>query len=1117
MTVGRQGEVGDDRSAGVPSRRRDAAWWDALIATLQDAFYVVDDEHRFVEVNEAFRTILGHGPEGLPYHPPYPWWPDPEHDPEGHRVVAETLARPAGRAVLPMVHRDGRRVWAEVAFSTLTDPATGRPHRVGTFRDVTADHLSAERLRDRAEAAHAARTAAERLSGQLQRLLQGLSAIVWEADARTWAVSFVSGRAEELLGYPVRNWLDDPEFWPSIIHPDDRAATLAECERATATGADFELVYRAITADGRTVWLRDLVHVLTGAGGEPDRLQGVMIDITEQRRAEEASALLAEVGRVQAGPGSLADRLTGLARACVPAIADMAVVSIQGADGLFRPIAVVHPTRPEMERTVLGFPPHPLPAQYLPNYRAGRPFVVHSPPESLLRAAAVEEQDRRALGMRTVLNVPLSIGSRLLGTLAFVSTTRARDHDAAELELAAELGRRAAIMVETERLATRESTLARITAALAAAGSVAEAAQAVVDGLVEALDATAAAAMILIPGQGLQVVRTRSYPAAIVENYGHARLSDDQPVAECARTGEPVWLRDHAQWAARYPRLMGHHEITGNEAFAALPLTVAGRVVGAVSASFGSSRQFDDDERSFAMGVVAQAAQAFERAALADARREIAETLQHSLLPAALPRLERLALAARYLSGARGAQAGGDWYEVLPLDGDQVGVVVGDVVGQGAPAAAVMGQLRSVLAAALLAGNGPAQALEHLELFARRVPGARASSVACLVLDTGTGALCWAAAGHPPPLVLDPAGGSRFLDSATGAVLAAPRSPGFTQDRTVLEPGSTLVLYTDGLVERRGEVVDDGLDRLAAAVGSGGGAPPDALLRHVLDRTLHPGGPPDDVALIIARLLPAPLRLRLPARPDQLPVLRRAVHAWAAAAGLDADLEQDLQLAVGEAAANSVEHAYAGAAAAAEHAFTVELDHEAGGAVAGAVLDQGTWRPVPADNGHRGHGLRVVRGLAAEVVVEHGPQGTSVRFWMAFDPIARGSAPAWSAQVPPAGPVDPDPAAVERTELAAGLRLTLRGDLDLQGVAAVRAALLGEVERDRRGPLEIDLTSTGYLASAGVGLLVEVIEKAQRHGRAVDLLAPPTGHVRAVLGLVGLTARSPDEPPSAGG
>ena len=183
---------------------------------------------------------------------------------------------------------------------------------------------------------------------------------------------------------------------------------------------------------------------------------------------------------------------------------------------------------------------------------------------------------------------------------------------------------------------------------------------------------------------------------------------------------------------------------------------------------------FDDDERVAFVTASGQCAQALDRARLHQAEHEVAEVLQRSLLPAGLPPLARLAGAARYTPATEHALSGGDWYEMLQVGDTAVALVVGDVVGHGPPAAAVMGQLRSVLAAQLLEGSSPAAALERLDRFAARVAGAAGSTCACLLYDWSTGVLRWALAGHPPVLLVD-GPGTRFLDGhRTGAVLGVP-------------------------------------------------------------------------------------------------------------------------------------------------------------------------------------------------------------------------------------------------------------------------------------------------------------------------------------------------------
>ncbi|GAA4551968.1 SpoIIE family protein phosphatase [Pseudonocardia xishanensis] len=516
-----------------------------------------------------------------------------------------------------------------------------------------------------------------------------------------------------------------------------------------------------------------------------------------------------------------------------------------------------------------------------------------------------------------------------------------------------------------------------------------------------------------------------------------------------------------------------------------------------------SMRQ-EPDGRPFSIGrdITERLRVEAERERLLAAEREIAETLQRSLLPRALPELERLAAAARYMPSAEHAQPGGDWYDLLPLDdGARVALVVGDVVGHGPAAAAVMGQLRSAVAAYLLDGHGPAAALERLDRFAVRVADAGGSSCACLVLDLRDGALTWATAGHPPAVLAEQDGSARLLAGPAGAVLGLrPREP-YRDSHGVLPPGGSLVLYTDGLVERRGEVLDVGLSRLVRLAGAAADLPPEELASALVSGSLGEQGPADDVALVVVRAVPEPLVARLPAVPPSLGAMRRRVRHWAAAAGLAAETVDDLQLALGEAAANAVEHAYPPGRAA---EFDVALSRDRTGGVQVTVRDEGRWRPVPADRGFRGHGLRVLRELGRDLHIDRAPNGTRVRF--------RVPAPAATEPPPvqgraPRDAPDPRPISVRRTARTGGWELALTGDLDLAARAEVAAAL-AEV---RGAAVVVDLTGVGYLASAGIALLAE----AAAQSRVSLVVAAGSAAARAVE-VTGLTAAVATEVVSPG-
>lgn len=195
----------------------------------------------------------------------------------------------------------------------------------------------------------------------------------------------------------------------------------------------------------------------------------------------------------------------------------------------------------------------------------------------------------------------------------------------------------------------------------------------------------------------------------------------------------------------------------------------------------------------------------------------LVEALQRSLLLDQMPAVPGISLAARYLPGDDDIRVGGDWFDAIPLNGDRLGLAIGDVTGHGVGSVALMSQLRNAMRALALEHDSPALVLDRMdELLARLEPEGMASAI-CLTYDPGPRQLTYAAAGHPYPLLVRPEASNEFLTGARSPLLGATTSVPRENERVALPPGSTLVLYTDGLIERRGEPIDDRLAELAAA------------------------------------------------------------------------------------------------------------------------------------------------------------------------------------------------------------------------------------------------------------------------------------------------------------
>ncbi|GAA3988103.1 SpoIIE family protein phosphatase [Allokutzneria multivorans] len=393
----------------------------------------------------------------------------------------------------------------------------------------------------------------------------------------------------------------------------------------------------------------------------------------------------------------------------------------------------------------------------------------------------------------------------------------------------------------------------------------------------------------------------------------------------------------------------------------------------AVWLGLGTRRVFSAGEEALFGLLSSHLAQALHRARDYDRAREVALTLQHAILgPTDLPP----GFAVRYEPAVQPLEVGGDWYDVVQLADGRIGVVVGDCVGRGLEAAAVMGQLRSSARALLLRANGPAQALEDLDTFAAQIPGALCTTMFCALIDPVDGSLRYSNAGHPPP-ILAQLDGTHELLSDHSLPLAVLPGRSRQETKVQLRAGSTLLLYTDGLIERRNVPVLEGIDAAQRVVLGSSTLRPSELADRLLVELLPPGGHDDDVAVLVYRHPPPPLELDLPARADQLAVMRTELREWLARADVVAEATEPIVVAACEAATNAMEHGYE-ADPDGRVRVSVRLD---GSRVEVVVADEGRWlspNPAPSD---RGRGVRMMRALMDDVVIDSGDGGTTVRMW----------------------------------------------------------------------------------------------------------------------------------------
>jgi anti-sigma regulatory factor (Ser/Thr protein kinase) len=399
-----------------------------------------------------------------------------------------------------------------------------------------------------------------------------------------------------------------------------------------------------------------------------------------------------------------------------------------------------------------------------------------------------------------------------------------------------------------------------------------------------------------------------------------------------------------------------------------VPLLVEGRVIGVLHVGSLTPREFTDEDLQLLQLAADRAAPAIENARLYEQRR-VAEALQRTLLPPELPRIAGLELASRYLP-AEGSGLGGDWYDVFELPESRIAIVVGDVVGHGVAAAAVMAQLRTALRAYAAEGHEPADVVQAVDRLMWQLGPTAMTTVIYLLLDPVEETLEVVNAGHLPPLLMDADGGTHYLEAAGALPLGTSQSETYRSQTIPFPAGTGIVLYTDGLVERRNEPIDMGLDRLRAVSSTTRDV--EQLCAEALAR-LVPTSPSDDVALVAARMPPLQddLRTRWPASTETLVSIRRLLRRWLAVHGAGEEELYDIVVACQEACANAVEHAYGPG-----HAhFEVDAEHRQA-RIRVIVRDAGRWRPPRGT--HRGRGLPLMRALMDTVEVEHGTDGTVV-------------------------------------------------------------------------------------------------------------------------------------------
>ena len=536
----------------------------------------------------------------------------------------------------------------------------------------------------------------------------------------------------------------------------------------------------------------------------------------------------------------------------------------------------------------------------------------------------------------------------------------------------------------------------------------------------------------------------------------------------------PIYIADvdHADVLNPILRMKGVRSLLG------VPLLVEGAALGVLHVGTVTPREFTNADAALLQLAAAQAAPAIDRARLFDAldrEHRGAIALQRSLLPDRLPDLVGIEAAVRYLPARD--EVGGDWYDVIELPGGQIGLAIGDVVGHGLRAAALMGQLRTGLRAYALEGHAPAETLKRLDRLLHTISGGGMATAAYAVIEPETGLLHYASAGHPPPVIIRGGQEAGLLAIDAAPPLGTLAFAYYHEVETTLAAGDTILLYTDGLIERRREPLTDGLERLRALAEAPLSA--DQLCQRVIQGLVPQGGGDDDIAVVALRIVPIEdaIRVRLAADPQMLSQIRRLLRRWLQGHG--AQPRRDRRPHPGVRRGVRQRHR---ACLRARHGLLRARGHARGGARDPHGARQRTlaraarYASRARTEDDRGGGRRARRrhdrcGHRAD----DAPQDRS-----AMTPLA-----------------DVRFEAADRVVIA-----RVEGEIDMSNAGELGTAITGRVPADAVAVV-LDLGGVDYLDSAGIHVVYQLRERLSQRGQAVSLVVAPDSPVAAALEYAG--------------
>jgi serine phosphatase RsbU (regulator of sigma subunit)/anti-sigma regulatory factor (Ser/Thr protein kinase)/anti-anti-sigma regulatory factor len=492
--------------------------------------------------------------------------------------------------------------------------------------------------------------------------------------------------------------------------------------------------------------------------------------------------------------------------------------------------------------------------------------------------------------------------------------------------------------------------------------------------------------------------------------------------------------------------------------------------------------------------------------------RDSAIVMQQALLAASVPVVPGADITAQYLVATQDTAAGGDWFDAIPL-GDRLVLVVGDVVGHGVEAAAVMSQLRTALRMQISQGHTIAEALEAVDRFHEHVPGSNSATLCVGSLDYATGEFQYCTAGHPPPLLVTAAATARYVEPSGAGPLGS--RVGFPLRTEVLDIGDSILFYSDGLIERPGRPLGAStaeFAELAANIAGGiGGFVIDAPVRTIdricsetLELLLRSTGYNDDVTLLAAQRCtpPAPLHMTLDATIHAARAVRSRLRGWLSEIGADADDISDVVHAISEFVENAVEHGYATEV---PDGVVVEASLSGDGNLHAAVIDRGQWKDHREGEQGRGRGLAMAEALVSDALITRGDNGTTASVTHRLTRPANFVTDTIVSRAINRRAIDNE--FVSRVREAG--HIVVSGDVDSTTASTLDRQIAVE-SRSGIAPLTIDLSRVTHLGSAGVSALAAARDRARRQGGDCVMIAPPGSPAHHILSMVQIPVVSDD-------